>query len=166
MIRTAILLLMLLSFASYGCKKKAGLFAPEFFCKVDGEKFKPKKSDFKSSPLDIDFYDDTLILIRAVNSPKVVFIGVRDENGIGMRTYTLSEADYISNTSGVASFDDNLSTDEFKTSKTYTGEIEILNIDYDKKVLNAKFEYEAYNDVKKEKVKITDGKINAYFTQK
>ena len=161
-----IIALSTILFTGYGCKKKAGLFAPEFVCKVDGDRFKPKSTSFKSNPLDIKIYKDTLIIINALNSPQSIYIGLRDINGISFNKYKLEELSLIQGSVGIASYDNNTSLDQYVTDSNNTGYIEILNIDYDKKEINAKFEFNAYNNVKKEIVRITDGKINASFTQK
>ena len=154
-----IISLSIILFTNYGCKKKAGLFAPEFVCKVDGEKFKPKKTNIKSRPIEITIYSDTLLLINARNEESSLFIGVEDKKGIGNINYTLFPGRGIGTYVNLKEF-----TIEYETDSSHIGSFKILNIDFNKKKLSAHFEYVAFNKSKNKTVKITDGKINASFT--
>ena len=153
-----IIALSTILFTGYGCKKKAGLFAPEFVCKVDGKKLKPSKNgDFKADPLDATFRD-TSFSISGNNGTKTVSFYIRDKQGITEKEYILNEITNFSNFGRYANF-----TDTYLTDTINIGTVKIINIDYEKEIISGKFEFTAKHRWKNETVKITDGKFNVSF---
>ena len=143
-----------------GCKKKAGLFAPEFVCKVDGDRFKPSKNgDFKADPLDAVF-NDTSLWISGRNSPLSVSFNIKDKNGITIKEYLLNNNQSFTNFGSHGNF-----TDTYLTDSLHIGTVKIINIDYDKEIISGKFEFTAKHSWKNETVKITDGKFNVSFSR-
>lgn len=159
--KSSLILLSIILITFFGsCKKRVGIFAPSFVCKVDGEKLRPSKNgDFKAHPLRTSF-KDTSLFINGSNSTKSAGFYIRDKDGITVKEYELS-VKQNKKEFGWGSYAD--FTDTYNTDTNFIGKVEIVNIDYDKEIISGRFEFTAKHRWKNETVKITNGKFNVGF---
>jgi len=151
----------LLFFFLLGCNKEK-LCRNEAFCvEVNGKKWWPNSSGFKSNPLTFHLLDDNnQFWIGAYNGSSSVLVGIIDHTrGIEIGDYNLSNQTCCW---GSYAIDSNT---DFRTDATHTGVLTITALDRAKKTVAGTFYFKGRNPVTGETVEVMKGSFNGRYVE-
>lgn len=146
------------------CEKTTGIFAPEFVCKIDGDKYKPRQAHYyQGNPLK-SFLSDTLLTVFAtLKDGNSIALRISDTTGIKATTYIVDDVAPPSHTNAVVGVVSTSNNESYITDSLHTGEIKIKYLSYEEKRISGYFNFKAKNPLNEETVEVTDGKFNIRF---
>lgn len=141
------------------CRKEEPL--PEFYfrCKVNGNDYRPNNC---SNCSQADFLGDTTFLLGGNRDFEHVGLGYKDLDGIKPGTYLLTK---FGNKKGGGGYKNStLTIDKYETDSIFTGVLSITSINKLDKTIQGTFTYNAFNEYRKDSVRITEGKFRLRYS--